>query len=91
MATVPVKNQQPKSPSYTRSSEWNEDLLKPAKADFISSPAIIRYFNSLIAREICFKPPSDINLALEYNTGRQRIAVSAYYLDRSDLFAITRL
>jgi hypothetical protein len=88
---VPVKNQQPKSPSYTRSSVWNKDLLKLAKADFISSLAIIQYFNSLIAREICFKLPSDINLALEYNAGRQRIAVSVYYLDRSNLFAIARL
>jgi hypothetical protein len=63
MATVPVKDQQPKSPSYTRIGVWNEDLLQLAKADFIGSPAVIRYFDSLIPREICFKLTSDINLA----------------------------
>jgi hypothetical protein len=70
VATIPVKNQQPESPSYTRISVWNKYLLQPAKANFISSPAIIRYFDSPIAREIRFEPTSNINLALEYDAGR---------------------
>lgn len=92
IATVPVKNQQPKLFLYMQISVWNKDFLKPAKIDFIGSPAIIRYFNSTIPREIRrFKASGDIDLVFEYNTRRQCIAVSAYCFDRSDPFAITRL